>query len=43
VRAGKKPAQTQAVKDQIRDLIAQRRLNDELLERREKAQVKLKL
>jgi hypothetical protein len=31
------------VKDQIRSLIAQRRLSDELLERREKAQVKLKL
>ncbi|MFM7626064.1 MAG: peptidylprolyl isomerase [Gammaproteobacteria bacterium] len=43
VRAGKKPAQTKEVKDEIRDLIAQRRLNDELLERREKAQVKLKL
>jgi hypothetical protein len=43
VRAGKKPEQTAEVKDQIRSLIAQRRLSDELLERREKAQVKLKL
>ena len=43
VRPGKKPAQTQEVKDQIRSLIAQRRLSDELLERREKASVKLKL
>jgi hypothetical protein len=43
VRAGKKPEQTTGVKDQIRSLIAQRRLSDELLERREKAQVKLKL
>jgi hypothetical protein len=43
VRAGKKPEQTAEVKDQIRSLIAQRRLSDELLERREKAQVKLRL
>jgi parvulin-like peptidyl-prolyl isomerase len=43
VRPGKKPEQTAEVKDQIRGLIAQRRLSDELLERREKAQVKLKL
>lgn len=43
VRAGKKPAQTKELNDQIRNLIAQDMLNKELLERREKAQVKLKL
>lgn len=43
VRPGKKPEQTKEVKDEIRRLIAQRRLSDELLERREKAQIKLKL
>jgi predicted transcriptional regulator len=43
VRAGKKPAQTKELNDQIRSLIAQDLLNKELLERREKAQVKLKL
>lgn len=43
VRSGKKPEQTQEVKDEIRRLIAQRRLSDELLSRREKAQIKLKL
>ena len=43
VRPGKKPAQNDEVKDQIRRIIAQRRLSDELVERREKAQVKLKL
>lgn len=43
VRPGKKPEKTPEVKEEIRRLIAQRRLSDELLERREKAQVKLKL
>jgi parvulin-like peptidyl-prolyl isomerase len=43
VRAGKKPAQTKDLNDQIRNLIAQDLLNKELLARREKAQVKLKL
>jgi hypothetical protein len=43
VRPGKKPEQTKDIKDEIRRLIAQRRLSDELLERREKAQIKLKL
>ena len=43
VRAGKKPAQTKELNEQIRNLIAQDLLNKELLERREKAQVKLKL
>ena len=43
VRGGKKPAQTKDLNDQIRNLIAQDLLNKELLERREKAQVKLKL
>ena len=43
VRAGKKPAQTKDLNDQIRNLIAQDLLNKELLERRERAQVKLKL
>jgi parvulin-like peptidyl-prolyl isomerase len=43
VRAGKKPAQTKELNDQIRNLIAQDLLNKELLARREKAQVKLKL
>lgn len=43
VRAGKKPEQTKDLKDRIRSLIAQRRLSDELLQRREKASVKLKL
>jgi hypothetical protein len=43
VRAGKKPAQTKDLNDQIRNLIAQNLLNKELLARREKAQVKLKL
>lgn len=43
VRPGKKPAQTKDLNDQIRNLIAQDRLNKELLERRERAQVKLKL
>ncbi len=43
VRAGKKPEQTKEIKEEIRGLIAQRRFNDELLERREKAQIKLKL
>jgi parvulin-like peptidyl-prolyl isomerase len=43
VRPGKKPEQTAEVKDQIRRIIAERRLSDELLERREKAQVKLRL
>ena len=43
VRAGKKPAQTKDLNDQIRNLIAQDLLNTELLARREKAQVKLKL
>jgi hypothetical protein len=43
VRAGKKPEKTKQIKEEIRGLIAQRRFNDELLERREKAQVKLKL
>lgn len=43
VRPGKKPEKTPAVKEEIRRLIAQRRLSDELLERREQAQVKLKL
>lgn len=43
VRAGKKPAQTKDLNDQIRNLIAQDMLNKALLERRERAQVKLKL
>jgi parvulin-like peptidyl-prolyl isomerase len=43
VRAGKKPPQTKDLNDQIRNLIAQDLLNKELLERRERAQVKLKL
>ena len=43
VRAGKKPAQTKELNDQIRNLIAQDLLNKELLARREKAQVRLKL
>jgi hypothetical protein len=43
VRAGKKPAQTKDLNDQIRNLIAQDLLNKELLARREKAQVKLRL
>ena len=43
VRPGKKPAQTKDLNDQIRNLIAQDLLNKELLARREKAQVKLKL
>lgn len=43
VRPGKKPPQTKELREEIRGIIAQRRLNDELLERREKAQVKLKL
>ena len=43
VRPGKKPEQTKEIKEEIRGLIAQRRFNDELLERREKAQIKLKL
>ncbi len=43
VREGKKPAQTKDLNDQIRNLIAQDFLNKELLARREKAQVKLKL
>lgn len=43
VRPGKKPEQTKEVKDEIRRIIAQRRLSDELLARREKAQIKLKL
>lgn len=43
VRPGKKPEQTKVLREEIRGIIAQRRLNDELLERREKAQVKLKL
>jgi hypothetical protein len=43
VRGGKKPAQTKDLNDQIRNLIAQDLLNKELLARREKAQVKLKL
>ena len=43
VRPGKKPEQTKDIKDEIRRLIAERRLTDELLERREKAQIKLKL
>ena len=43
VRGGKKPAQTKDLHDQIRNLIAQDLLNKELLARREKAQVKLKL
>ncbi|MEY3466159.1 MAG: peptidylprolyl isomerase [Steroidobacteraceae bacterium] len=41
-RAGKKPPLTQ-VKDEIRNLIVSRQLNDELLARREKASIKLKL
>ena len=43
VRAGKKPPQTKDLNDQIRNLIAQDLLNKELLERRERASVKLKL
>lgn len=43
VRPGKKPPQSKEVKEEIRGLIVQRRFNDELLERREKAQIKLKL
>ena len=43
VRAGKKPPQTKDLNDQIRNLIAQDLLNKALLERRERAQVKLKL
>ena len=43
VRAGKKPEQTKDLNDQIRNLIAQDLLNKELLARREKAQVKLRL
>ena len=41
-RAGKKPPLTQ-VKDEIRNLIVSRQLNEELLARREKASIKLKL
>ena len=43
VRAGRKPAQTKDLNDQIRNPIAQDILNKEILARREKAQVKLKL
>ena len=43
VRPGKKPEQTKEIKEEIRGLIAERRFNDELLERREKAQIKLNL
>ena len=42
VRPGKKPAQND-LKEEIRRFIAERRLSDELVERREKASVKLKL
>lgn len=43
VRPGKKPAQDKTVNDQIRRLIATQRFNAELAEKRQKAQIKLKL